>query len=153
MTEAESYARYIVSSIDHLLECLTGLDAAGLNWRPAAPDANSLFAMAAHAIENCAENVLGTACGVPMYQGRETEAEFGASSDAVTPLLNRWNQVRADIQTFLPTLSAEELAEERVHPRRGAITTREVLLVAARHAAEHYGQAQLTRDLWLAARV
>jgi hypothetical protein len=51
----------------------------------------------------------------------------------------------------LASLSSEAMASERPHPRRGTITAREVLLVAARHAAEHYGQALLTRDLALAA--
>jgi hypothetical protein len=36
------------------------------------------------------------------------------------------------------------------HPRRGAISGREILIVVARHAAEHLGQAELTRDLWKA---
>ncbi|MDP9352215.1 MAG: DUF664 domain-containing protein [Chloroflexota bacterium] len=39
------------------------------------------------------------------------------------------------------------LEEEIEHPRRGRITGREVLLVVARHCAEHLGQAELTRDL------
>ena len=39
------------------------------------------------------------------------------------------------------------LDRERTHPRRGALTAREVLIVVARHAAEHWGEAQLTRSL------
>ena len=35
----------------------------------------------------------------------------------------------------------------RAHPRRGTITGRDVLIVVARHAAEHWGEAQLTRSL------
>ncbi|CAN5843324.1 hypothetical protein BH10CHL1_BH10CHL1_01810 [soil metagenome] len=47
---------------------------------------------------------------------------------------------------------ADELTRVRSHPRRGQITGREILLVVACHAAEHRGQAELTRDLLFAAR-
>jgi hypothetical protein len=39
----------------------------------------------------------------------------------------------------------------RQHPRRGPLSGREILIVVARHAAEHLGQAELTRDLMKAA--
>ena len=41
---------------------------------------------------------------------------------------------------------------ERDHPRYGTISGRELLVLVATHAAEHYGQAQLTRDLLKAQR-
>ncbi len=44
----------------------------------------------------------------------------------------------------------EALLAPHHHPRRGWSTGREILLIVARHAAEHLGQAELTRDLLLA---
>jgi hypothetical protein len=47
----------------------------------------------------------------------------------------------------LATLTPADLDGFRRHPRRGDITGREVLIVVARHAAEHWGEVQLTRSL------
>ena len=44
-----------------------------------------------------------------------------------------------------------DLDRERVHPRRGLLTGREILIVVARHAAEHLAHAELTRDLLMTA--
>ncbi|MBN1310607.1 MAG: hypothetical protein JXB30_04240 [Anaerolineae bacterium] len=38
------------------------------------------------------------------------------------------------------------------HPRRGQMAGRAELIIVARHAAEHMGQAELTRDLLFSAR-
>ena len=50
------------------------------------------------------------------------------------------------------TLPAADLDRERKHPRRDVLTGREVLIVVARHTAEHWGEAQLTKSLLLAER-
>lgn len=47
-------------------------------------------------------------------------------------------------------MTAALLNETVEHGWRGPIARREVLIVVARHAAEHLGQAELTRDLALA---
>lgn len=44
-------------------------------------------------------------------------------------------------------LTREDRDRARHHPRRGIITGRDVLIVVACHAAEHWGEAQLTRSL------
>jgi hypothetical protein len=49
-------------------------------------------------------------------------------------------------------LSDSSLSAEVVHPRRGRLSGFEVLVIALRHAAEHMGQAELTRELVLARR-
>jgi len=60
---------------------------------------------------------------------------------------DHWRELRARRETALAALPAGELDRERPQPRRGPLTGREVLLVVARHAAEHWGEAQLTRSL------
>ncbi len=52
-----------------------------------------------------------------------------------------------EIETALASLPAGALEGERRHPRRGPLTGRELLLVVTRHAAEHWGEAQLTLNL------
>ncbi|HEX5505757.1 MAG TPA: DinB family protein [Thermomicrobiales bacterium] len=142
--------RYIASSLDRLVGVVQGLDAADLQWRPPAPETNSLAALATHTLGNAEENLLGVLCGRPVR--RDRDAEFAASAPSAAELAARWADLRARLETALAALPAAELAREREHPRRGAITGLAVLLVVARHAAEHLGQAALTRDLLRAAR-
>jgi hypothetical protein len=61
--QVESFQRFIFSTIDNLVQSLEGLTEAQLNWRPAASDTNSLYAIAAHVLGNAEENVLQTVCG------------------------------------------------------------------------------------------
>ena len=141
--------RYITSSIDQLLASLEGLDADELNWAPI-PNANSLYVMATHTMGTTAENLLEVLCGQPVH--RQRDAEFAAHGDSAAALLAHWQTLRAQIQAQLEQLSDADLGRARQHPRRGDITGRDVLIVVARHCAEHMGQAFLTRDLLLAQR-
>ncbi len=147
--EAVLFCRYIVSSLDRLVHCLDGLDETQLNWHPPAPHANSLYALVVHTLGNAEENLLWTLSDQPSQRNREQEfLREGASTDA---LLLRWNGLRGQLQQALLSLSLQDLAQEHLHPRRGLITGLDILIVVARHAAEHLGQAELTRDLVLAA--
>lgn len=144
-SEVDSFRRFIFGTIDDLVRSLEGLTAEQLNWRPAAADTNSLYAIASHVLGNAEENVLQTVCGLPVARSRA--AELAARGDTWEPLRDRWRELRARIEGALAALPAGELDRERPHPRRGMLTGREVLLVVARHAAEHWGEAQLTRSL------
>ncbi len=135
---------YIASSVDRLLVCLSGLDRAALNWRPI-PTANSLFVLATHLIGNIEETVWGVVCGNPVQ--RDRMAEFQAEAVDPARLQRHWQDLRHKIEQQLTTLTAAELAAPRTHPRRGPMSAHEILLVVARHAAEHLAHAELTRDL------
>ncbi len=142
--ELEGFLRAIESEVERTLRSLDGLDAAALDWRPA-DGTSSLAVLATHVIGNVEQNVIEYLCGQPV--GRDRDAEFraqGASSQAVRA---RWELLRARMGAALADLPASELDREREHPNRGKRSGREVLLVAARHAAEHAGQAELTCDL------
>lgn len=143
--EALIFWRYIASSLDRLVGCLDGLSEAHLNWRPAAPDTNSLYALATHTLGNAEENLLQTLLGQPV--GRDRDGEFAARGDSARAMAARWSALRAEIGSRLAKLPADALDAPYAHPRRGPLTGRELLLVVARHAAEHLGQAELTRDL------
>jgi len=152
--ELTAAAGFLCRSVDRIIACLDGLDGDSLNWRPPASGANSLYAIATHAVANAEENVLRTLCGRPAVSVRGDGAhqrEWSARADAADELRSHWSAVRAQIEVEVPKLAPAELERERQHPRRGTLTGRDILYVAARHAAEHQGQAELTRDL-LAAR-
>jgi hypothetical protein len=129
---------------------LDGLSEDDLSWRPDAPDTNSLYGIAMHVLANAEENVLGTVCGLAVT--RDRAEEFGATGASAAAVHQRWQGLRQRIHEALAGLAASALADTRRHPRRGTLAAREVLLIAARHAAEHWGEAQLTRSLLRARR-
>ena len=147
--ELALYWRKIAGSLERLLDTLDGLDEGQLNWRPPAPNANSLYALATHTMGNVEENLLGVLAGQPVE--RDRDGEFQASGTTTDLLRERWATLRARIPEALANLPPGALdRQDYPHPRRGIISGREALLIVARHAAEHAGQAELTRDLLLA---
>ncbi|HEU5330039.1 MAG TPA: DinB family protein [Thermomicrobiales bacterium] len=121
-----------------------------MNWQPAAPGANSLYALVVHMLGTTEENLLGLLVGQPMPRGRE--AEFVVEAGSASVFGARWGELRPRLAAMLTALTPAALDQTYNHPRRGAITGRDVLIVVARHAVEHLGQAELTRDLLRAAR-
>jgi len=147
--EGAVYARYILSSLDRLITCVEGMEAAQWNWRPPAPETNSVYALVIHTLGNAEENTLGTLCRQPVT--RDHAQEFAAQAQTLAALHQQWEALRGRLETAMTGLSADDLGQTVRHPRRGTLTGREVLIIVARHAAEHLGQAELTRDLARAA--
>ena len=142
--EIDLFWEKIRNTVDELVGCLEGLDSDALDWRPL-DDASSLYALAAHTIGNVRHSFLNVLCGLPVT--RDRDAEFMVSGGSAAEIDARWNELTVQISDAIEELPATELDREWEHPRRGSINGRELLIVVARHAAEHYGQAQLTRDL------
>ncbi|MDA0256111.1 MAG: DinB family protein [Chloroflexi bacterium] len=143
--ELEAGWGFVEQRIDALVALLDGRSAEELNWRPAAPEANSIFVLATHTIANARQGLLVVLCGGP--DDRDRDAEFRAAGDTIEPIERRWHELRAEIRACLAALPAQRLDEALTHPRQGEMTGRQVLLLVATHAAEHLGQAELTRDL------
>ncbi|MEX2314637.1 MAG: DinB family protein [Thermomicrobiales bacterium] len=148
--EAASFWHYISSSLGRLVQLAETIAPDGLHWSPPASSTNSIAVLAVHTLGNAEENILQTLCGQTM--GRSRAGEFVERLSTADELLERWQDLRPRLESALAQLSAFDMDNERLHPRRGAIPGREVLIVVARHAAEHLGQAELTRDLWNATR-
>lgn len=144
--QIDTFWGYISRSIDRIIVCLDGLPEDDLNWRPI-ETANSLYVLATHILGTTEENIVGTLCGQQVE--RQREAEFAASGASAEPIQSKWSELRIRIEQCLEHLPSGELDRKREHPRRGQLTGREVLIVVARHAAEHMGQAEFTRDLLL----
>ena len=149
-SEVESFQHFIFNTIDSIIGVLDGLSAEELNWRPIAPATNSLYAIATHVLGNAEENLLGTLCGQP--HGRNYATEFSTAAAGPDTVRARWVELRERVAKSFVKLTREDLDRARQHPRRGIITGRDVLIVVARHAAEHWGEAQLTRSLMNARR-
>jgi len=143
--ELQSFCRFIFGSVDSLIASLEGLNELELNWRPSAPNANSLYAIAMHVLGNTEENILGTLCGLSVK--RDRDSEFVATGASPTPLRQKWEDLKKRIGVALMNLSENALNRACSHPRRGVLTGRDILIVVARHAAEHLGEAQLTLSL------
>ena len=148
--EAESYLGFISRSLERIVATLDDLDGADLAWRPPAEDANCLLAIASHALANAEDNVLGSVCGEQVE--RERAGEFVASGVTAEQVRERWADLHQRMSAAMGRLKARDLSAERNHPRRGLLSGREILIVAARHAAEHQGEAELTRHLLDAAK-
>jgi hypothetical protein len=145
--EVASFWRFIASSLDRLLAVAQALEADGLHWRPPAPGANSVAMLVRHTLGNAEENLLMILCGQPF--ARQRDDEFVDRSVSAADLVTAWHDVRPRLEAALATVEAEEMTRIRPHPRRGSVSGRDVLIIVARHAAEHLGQAELTRDLYL----
>lgn len=148
--EAASFWRYISSSLDRLVAVAAGMDSGGLHWTPPAPETNSIAVLVIHTLGNAEENILETLCGERVDRNRA--GEFRQPDVTAADLQHRWQDLRPRLESALFALTDEDLGSDRPHPRRGTIPGREILIVVARHSAEHLGQAELTRDLWLASR-
>jgi hypothetical protein len=141
---------YISSSTDRILLCLDGLGEDDLNWRPL-DNANSLYVIATHIMAHIEANVLGVLCGE--RTNRQREEEFKIQGSAAGPIQQRWHELRESVSMHLSQLPPGALDRRYEHPRWGSITGRELLVrVVVRHAAEHAGHAELTRDLLFTAR-
>jgi uncharacterized damage-inducible protein DinB len=142
--EIDSFWRFTISSVDRIVLCMDGLGEEDLNWRPL-DNANSLYILATHTMENVEENILGNLCGQKI--SRQRENEFKVVGGSIEPVQQKWREIQERITSALAQLSTAELDREHEHPRHGKITGRDILIVVARHAAEHMGQTELTRDL------
>ncbi|MBI2850421.1 MAG: DinB family protein [Chloroflexi bacterium] len=148
--EIDSFWRAIASSVNHLVLCLDGLNKEDLNWRPL-DNANSLYVLPNHIMSNMEETILGVLCGQSV-KARQREDDFKVKGSSIESTRQKWQELQQRIGSSLAQLPPGALNKEYVHPRRGKITGRDILIVVTKHAAEHVGQADLTRDLLFAAR-
>jgi hypothetical protein len=143
--EIAVFWRSIASSLDRIVDLAAVLDEAELSWRPPAEGANSVRVLVIHTLGNAEENLVSLLGAQDI--ARDRDAEFQVATGDGQELAARWRSLRPRIERALAGLDGESMERPYAHPRRGTISGREVLLIVARHAAEHLGQAELTRDL------
>lgn len=149
--EAATYWQYISGTLDRFMDVVSGCSVDELNWRPPAPETNSIYVLAVHTLANARQNILGKLCGQDVTRNRDEEfVQVATEENASIPW---WPQLRADLEQGLAKVEPERLEARIDDPDRGPVFGREFLLIVARHAAEHVGQVELTRDLARAAHV
>jgi hypothetical protein len=154
--EIDVYLRQLQRVLDRVCRCLEGLGEAELNWRPPAPETNSLYVIATHVMGNAEAWVLGIICGQPVHRDRDAEFRAtGADSLALTSRARRLSDEFASALRGLPPSALDEKRQPRP-PLLGIgpadeLTVREALMRVLVHALMHIGQMQITRDLAIAA--
>lgn len=147
--EIGMYLEVIEQNLDVVVGSIAGLSDAEIQWQPL-PGANSLAVIARHSLANAHRNVLATFAGEP-YDYRRDE-EFVGADETVPAIEGRWEDLRQRLRGALAAFDASSLAMPREHARMGTVPGRRVLIQAAIHAAEHAGEAALTRQLVVARR-
>lgn len=142
---------YIRRSVDRIVQRCVEAPGGRLNWRPPAENANSLASLATHAMGNLEHRLLGLLCGYD--RKRDRDREFAAAETTAEEIVERWAALSAELETALSQLNDRRVDGMFEHPERGTITGHDILLIAARHMAEHEGHAALTFDLLAASAV
>lgn len=133
----------ICSSVDRLLAAMDGLSQEQINWKPL-ENASSLYVLAVHTVGHVGDNILRKLCGQTRH--RNQDAEFAAIGESMGPLRMSWQELRGQLAEGLAALPLNALDNRYDYGDRN-VTGVELLLIIARHAAEHMGHAELTRDL------
>ena len=148
--EVGSFWRFTLRSLDGFMEIVDGLTVDELNWRPPAPDTNTIYALTAHTLGNVRMHVFRVLLGQTI--DRDRDGEFRSVADASNVPIPAWPTLRSKVEAALGELPPEAMDRSFDHPVFGPLTGREVLMVMMRHTAEHHGHVELTRDLIVAAR-
>ncbi|MEX1254433.1 MAG: DinB family protein [Dehalococcoidia bacterium] len=158
-SELTSLAFQIEHVLDRVCAAVEGLDEAQLNWRPPAPDTNSIYVLATHILGNAEAWVLGIACEQPME--RDRPAEFLATGpDPSAIVANAHDLARRFKQAFeaLPsgdldlTRRPASASLSSLWGGRSAqpVTARDAILQVIGHGSGHLGHIAITRD-WMRA--
>jgi uncharacterized damage-inducible protein DinB len=102
-----------------------------------------VLVLAAHTVGAAGRHILQHVSGGPA--GRAREEDFVAPGDA-DGVRARWKELRPRIVDALERLDPSRL-DQKLPPPQQDRTARDMLVHAVAHAAEHAGQAELTRDL------
>lgn len=145
-----SYWSAISRTLDALIEVGAELGDEGLNWTPPVPGGNCLFVLTMHTLGNAEENVVEILGGQPVHRNRD--GEFSATTGTVADIQGRWDPLRSKLSATVLGLDRAVLEHVYDHPKRAGHSGRDILLQTMRHAAQHLGHAELTRDLYLASR-
>ncbi len=148
--EAAAFWRFLSQTLDQFVQMMDGLAVEELNWRPPAPDTNSIYVLASHTLGNVRWSILELLGGE--HVNRDRDQEFQSIADASNVPMPGWTALRADLERAMAGLAAEAMDMRFAHPVFGDLSGREVLIVVIRHAAEHLGHAQVARDSVLAGR-
>jgi len=133
----------LFEEVERVLSAAEGLDTTQLSWTPSTKGANSLLVLAAHTVGAAERHVVRSVGGGEVSGTRDEE--FVVRGD-LAPIRARWDAVRQKIVETIDNMPPGRLDDAVPKPSR-LRTIHGVLVHAIAHAAEHAGQAELTRDL------
>ncbi len=143
--EVKWYLERLVDRRHRFQETLRELPIGALDWRPLARGTNSIFALAAHALG--AERFwLHRMVGQRPIE-RDREAEFRAQAIDLAALRISYDLTAPETERILFALTESEMEAQRTS-ERGTYTVRWCILHVLEHYSEHWGQVELTRQLW-----
>jgi hypothetical protein len=130
-----------------LVELVAQLDDDAPNWRPPAPDSNSIAVLVRHTIGStsmwCA-----IALDEPFERDRDAEFRVHETKEA---LLDALREFVPSVRGPFERLGSVDPEVERRDPRSGEVhTVGWCVAHVMSHTGEHWGQIQLTRDLYRA---
>ncbi len=137
--------------LDDLAELVRPLDPACLNWRPLASDTNSIAAMVTH-VTGSLRWWLGQAVGDAVARDRDAEFQAHHTADELLAMIAA---ARREVHERIARLaeldpSATRRVSRARHGQDVEVTAAWCLEHAVIHASEHWGQIQLTRQLYTA---
>ena len=144
--EVDATRRLLFDAVDRMVAGTQGIDAAALQWRPSAPEANSLAAIVGHALGALEQNVIQSLALLHEVE-RDREAEFAAVGHTSEAIAAHCATLRPQLDAALEALTAADLDDQRPHPRFGAMDGHELLARAVTHMYEHAAHVELTRQL------
>ncbi|HKY51986.1 MAG TPA: DinB family protein [Candidatus Limnocylindria bacterium] len=133
----------LLREVDRVLAATDGLTAEQLAWTPNAKGANSVLVLAAHTVGAAERHILVRIAG--RTPARTRDEEFADAGD-LPGIRSRWDKVRRGIVEVLDDLPPGRLDEDLVGPVANS-SVHAMIVHAIAHAAEHAGQAELTRDI------
>ena len=137
------------TSLDRLEAVMADCSIDELNWRPPAPDTNSMYVLGVHSLGHLRQGILGVLG--EGSQERDRDAEFRAVATPDTVPIPDWGPTRVAMQEVLRGLGPEVLDRVFSPEHRAPMTGMALMLLMTRHTALHEGHAELTRDLAKAA--
>ena len=145
---AQAFAEELKRLHDQLRANVSGLEAAALNWVPAA-QTNSIAMLVSHILGSETE-VLHTVRGIPT--NRDRDAEFRQRVEGAGELLEQIALADALLDEFSAGITTEALMTERVRPSAVRIKTPKMgifwLLNSYGHTREHIGHVELTLQMY-----
>ena len=147
--EAGQFWKYIESTLERLVEIVREQPEDILFWQPPAPETNPIIVLVRHMLANAEVNICWS-LGADMGIHYDREANF-ESDITVAELLTRWDDLHGRMTRVMRALPQSLVDGPVQHHWRGQLPGREILIIVARHCAEHLGQAELTLQLARAA--
>jgi hypothetical protein len=143
-------ARTLLHEAHHdMREVVAGLDARALAWHPPAAESNSISGLIYHALDSERFQIRNA---LDRQMDRDREGQFTKVASDPAELISLIDSVESELDGLL--VEVEEATLLRAVTRGTQTRTGMAWLFrSSRHAQEHIGQAQLTRDLYLGGKV